>query len=141
MVALDVSGSMDGALTSGNPYLPEGPAEPPKSRLALSREAILLLFSKLKPDDVFGLITFHTTAKTIIQSSFVRDLDRDIVTQLVNSKFESGGTTISAGFKEAMDNINKFKHIKELPKNYENRIVLLTDVGDNSVAGEEKLIQ
>jgi hypothetical protein len=90
---------------------------------------------------VFGLVTFHTSAKTIIESTFVKDLDKDVVTQLVNNKFGSGGTTISAGFKESMDNLNRFKHIKELSKDYENRIVLLTDVGDNSVAGEEKLIQ
>ena len=35
-----------------------------------------MLYNKLKGDDVFSLVTFHTESKTIIESSFVRDLDR-----------------------------------------------------------------
>lgn len=55
------------------------------------------------------------------------------------SKFESGGTTISTGFHEAMKNLNTFKTEHTLT-GYENRIVMLTDVCDNSVAGEQHLI-
>lgn len=62
------------------------------------------------------------------------------VREQVNTKFESGGTTVSTGFIEALKNINQFKE-KHTLKDYEHRIVMLTDVGDNSIAGEEKLIR
>lgn len=38
-----------------------------------------MLFEKLKDDDVFSLVTFHFTAKTIIKSTFVKDLNKDAV--------------------------------------------------------------
>jgi uncharacterized protein (DUF58 family) len=56
VIVLDVSGSMGGALTSkgtGN-------------RLELAKEAILMFFSKLRPNDGFGLVIFHNSAKTLI---------------------------------------------------------------------------
>jgi uncharacterized protein YegL len=137
VLVLDVSGSMNGALKYdiGQEY----PGEE-MSRLALARKAILMLYDKLKGDDVFTLVTFHTSAQTIIESSFVKDLDRKNVERLVYGQFESGGTTVAAGFEEAQKNITRFRKHNEL-KDYEHRIVMLTDVGDNSVAGEEKLIQ
>lgn len=56
VIVLDISGSMGGALTSkgtGN-------------RLELAKEAILMFFSKLRPNDGFGLVVFNNTAKTLI---------------------------------------------------------------------------
>ena len=40
------------------------------TRLDLSRKAIFMLYNKLNDDDVFCLVTFHNTAKTIIKSTF-----------------------------------------------------------------------
>ncbi len=99
-----------------------------------------MLLDRLGPHDVFSLVTFHNEAKTIIASEFIRKMNRKEVDELVNSKFESGGTTISTGFHEAVKNINLFRKNHEL-SNYEHRVVMLTDVCDNSVAGEEKLIR
>lgn len=47
---------------------------------------------------------------------------------------------MAAGFHEAMKNMNEFRK-KNALTNYEHRVVMLTDVCDNSVAGEEKLIR
>lgn len=67
VIALDVSGSMDGPLkfdpAKGEPYVRET-----MSRTILSKQAILMLLEKLKPDDVFSLVIFHTAARTIITS-------------------------------------------------------------------------
>jgi hypothetical protein len=38
----------------------------------------------------------------------VKDLNYEVVHNLINSKFESGGTTIQTGFNEAIKNISKF---------------------------------
>ena len=115
-IALDVSGSMDGVLK----YNPDEIYNEPKheqSRIQLAKTAILMLFDKLKGDDVFSLVTFHTSAKTIIESSFVKDFDRAAVETLVNSKFESGGTTVATGFNEAKKNITNFRKYHSL-ENY-----------------------
>lgn len=66
-ICLDVSGSMGGGLGSGNSEY--------KTRLSLSKEAIMMFISKLRPNDSFGLITFENFAKVIIPQTRVSDLD------------------------------------------------------------------
>lgn len=74
VVALDVSWSMDGVLKHSAEIYSEG--SQPKSRLALSRTAILMLYDKLHDNDVFSLVTFHDTAKTIIESNYIKNLNK-----------------------------------------------------------------
>jgi len=33
-----------------------------------------MLYKKLQPEDAFSLITFHNSAKTVIKSTFVKDM-------------------------------------------------------------------
>lgn len=56
VIVLDISGSMGGGLTSKG----EG------QRLQLAKEAIQMFFSKLRPNDSFGLVVFNNCAKTLI---------------------------------------------------------------------------
>lgn len=86
---------MNGALkyTAGHRH-----SDPENTRIALAKRAILMLLDKMAPEDVFSLVIFHNTARTIIDSEFVKNLDRKKVDELINSKFISGGTTISSGF-------------------------------------------
>lgn len=53
-----------------------------------------MLYEKLQPDDIFGLVTFDNKGYTIIKSQFKKNLDPDYVKKMINSKFTSGGTTI-----------------------------------------------
>lgn len=69
-VVLDVSGSMGGQLSYSQPK--EG--EVKKTRLQLAQEAIWMLYKKLNPDDIFTMIVFHTQARTVIKSEFVKKL-------------------------------------------------------------------
>lgn len=56
VIALDVSGSMDGTLK----YRKGGQwSDPQQSRINLAKRAILMLLNKLGPNDVFSLVTFH----------------------------------------------------------------------------------
>lgn len=68
-----------------------------------------MMFEKLQPNDIFSLVVFHTSARTVIPSSFVKDLSFYNVKEMVNTKFESGGTTISTGFAESLKSIDHFK--------------------------------
>lgn len=58
----------------------------------------MLFFEKLTSDDVFSLVVFHTTARTIIKSDYVRNMDKEEVRKAIYQQFESGGTTLKAGF-------------------------------------------
>lgn len=64
-------------------------------------------------------------------------MNKEKVWQAIYQQFESGGTTIKSGFDESMKQINRFKADIS---NYQNRIIMLTDVCDNSVENEKKLI-
>ena len=59
VIALDISGSMNTSMNFPNN---QGNNQ---SRIALSKEAILMFYSKLRPNDSFGLITF-TIDPTVI---------------------------------------------------------------------------
>jgi hypothetical protein len=59
----------------------------PKSRLDLAREAIEMLFNKLKDDDVFTFVIFHTKARTVIKSTFKKNLNADLVHQQIFASF------------------------------------------------------
>lgn len=49
---------------------------PERCRTALAKKAILMLFDKLKDEDVFSLVIFHNQSRTIIESAFVKDLKK-----------------------------------------------------------------
>lgn len=129
-IVLDISGSM------GSPISHQEPSD--KTRLMLARDAIFMFFEKLRENDIFSLVVFHTQAWTVIESNFVSKLDKEEVRKSIYQHFQSGGTTIRNGFNEAIKQINT--HRSDI-SNYENRIVMLTDVCDNSVANEHLLIQ
>ena len=55
------------------------------TRTALAKKAIMMLFDKLKGDDVFSLVIFHTASRTIIESNFVKNMERNTIEMLINS--------------------------------------------------------
>lgn len=57
-----------------------------------------MFFERLKDNDVFSLVVFHQTARTVIESNFVSKMNKDEVRQAIYQNFESGGTTIRNGF-------------------------------------------
>ena len=65
VIVLHISGSMGGSLNAKG----EG------HRLELAKEAILMFFSKLRPNDSFGLVTFNNQGHTIIPSQTVSTLN------------------------------------------------------------------
>lgn len=57
-IVLDISGSMNSELNYSKPT--------GKTRLMLAKDAIWMFFEKLKPNDIFSLVVFHTEAMTVI---------------------------------------------------------------------------
>lgn len=109
VVILDVSGSMGSGLTSKG----EG------CRIVLAKEAILMLFSKLRPNDSFSLITFNNSATVIIPLSKVSSINFDELTNRLSVINASGGTTLSSGLNAANEQFsNFFKINNDAKQNY-----------------------
>ena len=56
-------------------YLTYNGEEQP-TRLELARDAIMMFFEKLLPEDVFSLVVFHEEARTVIKSDFVKSMNK-----------------------------------------------------------------
>lgn len=98
-----------------------------------------MLFKKLKPNDVFSLVTFTDQAKTLIPSEYVSNLEEATVHAIVDREFQMNGTVMKTGFAEAEKNFRNFKYTTD--EKIEKRIIMLTDVCDNAVEAENEFIQ
>jgi hypothetical protein len=110
------------------------------TRLNLARSAIKMFYKKLQADDVFSLVTFSNTAETLIPSTFVREMEEAAVFAIVDRYFKMGGTTLKSGFLEAEKNFKDFNYSSPAGCQYERRIIMLTDVCDNSMTNEETFV-
>lgn len=132
VIVLDISGSMGGPLTKSR----EG------NRLELAKEAILMFFSKLRPNDGFGLVVFTNSAKTLIPLQTVSKIKFETVSETVKGISAGGGTTLMSGFQEALNEMKTYRAAQEFVKESkcENRFIILTDVEDNSVSHSKKFV-
>jgi len=134
VLVLDISGSMGGQLSRNS--------SSGVNRLDLSRQAIKLFFKKLNAQDVFSLVTFSDDARTLIPSTFVSDLDKEAVFAIIDQEFKMGGTVLKAGFLEAEKSFAKFEYGTPLAAvQHERRIIMLTDVGDNTLENENDFVR
>lgn len=98
-----------------------------------------MFISKLRPNDSVGLTTFNSQGQTIFAPMYKKDLPASIYTDLDKITC-NGGTTIRSGFALSKQLLSEFVQKNECV-NCENRIIMLTDVGDNSIAGEKNFIE
>ena len=82
---LDRSGSMSG--------------EPMNS----CKQALHTLVDRMKPQDIFGLVTFDTEARIHVPTRSIRDHDIATVHQLIDSIQLGGSTDLSAGYLLGLD--------------------------------------
>ncbi len=60
-----------------------------------------MFFSKLRPTDSFGLVTFNNQAQVLIKTSKVANIKFEAVSAIVKGIHPRGGTTIMSGFEAA----------------------------------------
>ena len=102
-----------------------------------------MFFSKLRPNDSFGLITFNNQGHLVIPVSKRSDLDMEHVISTVRSISTCGGTTLMTGFNTAHDDLQRYLNLNEMVKSngVENRMIMMTDVEDNSIANAQTFVQ
>lgn len=132
IICLDISGSMGGPLSAVQ-------EKQRRTRLELSVEAMRMFVSKLRPDDAVGIVVFDTEAETILPVTMKKDLTQGLYEELAKIRTR-GGTTIRRGFERSLQEMTGW--LKEHGGgDCENRIIMITDVGDSSFAQEGPTIE
>lgn len=67
-----------------------------------------MFFSKLRPDDSFGLVTFNNTAHTIIPSQKASKIEFNKVSEILKGIKAGGGTTLLTGLQESLNEIKGY---------------------------------
>jgi Ca-activated chloride channel family protein len=129
VVVLDISGSMGSSFdryyydSKGN----QKRSDSSKSKMQIANRAVVDMIGHLKGDDRLGVILFDDRA---YKAKPLRKIKYTNITatkkHILNIK-DKGGTNWSNGYQKAL---NLFKTIK-LRKDYENRIIFITDAMPN----------
>jgi uncharacterized protein YegL len=124
VICLDISGSMTCGLTSYNVE--------PESRHNLCIEAIKMFISKLSPEDSVGMTTFDNNAHLIFDPILKKDIDESVYERLDQLK-AMGGNDLMAGFSLSKKLLKQQMARQQKGTVYENRIIVLSDVCDDSI--------
>lgn len=130
VVVLDISGSMSSSFNSyyydGN-YMGGYVENEYKSKMDVAKESVNVLLDHLNSDDRFGLITFENSGSVVRKIGMIDD-DLDSLKASILNIREGGGTNFEAGYKLAIQELGTI----EDDKNYQNRIIVITDAMPNT---------
>ncbi|HHS93409.1 MAG TPA: VWA domain-containing protein, partial [Campylobacterales bacterium] len=132
VVVLDISGSMSSRFNAyhydnlGNKVFNE--EKELKSKMQVANESIVAMLSHLKDEDRVGIVLFDHNAYRAKALRLVGETDKLAIRNHILELKARGGTNWSAGYKEGLKLFDEL----ELNKEYENRIVFLTDAMPNS---------
>ncbi len=132
VVVLDISGSM-GASFNSYYYDKVGKKidikeKTQKTKMQIATESIVAMLSHLRDDDRVGIVLFDNKAYRAKPLRMVLLSNKEAIKDHILALKEQGGTNWSAGYQEGL---KLFDDVK-LTKDYENRIVFLTDAMPNS---------
>jgi Ca-activated chloride channel family protein len=133
VVVLDISGSMGSKFDSyyydkvGNKISNKEDAK--KKKMQIANESIVAMLSHLKDDDRVGVALFDHNAYKAKPLALVKNIDKEAIKNHILELTERGGTNWSAGYKEGL---KLFDEVDLNKKEYENRIIFLTDAMPNT---------
>ena len=133
VVVLDISGSMGANFDAyyydnlGNKI--SNKEDSKKKKMQIASESIVAMLSHLKDDDRVGVALFDHNAYKAKPLGLVGDTDKEAIKNHILELSERGGTNWSAGYKEGL---KLFDEVDLNKKDYENRIIFLTDAMPNS---------
>jgi len=132
VVVLDISGSMGSTFDSyyydkKSGERVENSEKESKKKITIANESIVAMLSHLKGDDRVGIVLFDDRAYLAKPLREVKYTDKEAIKKHILEIKEQGGTNWSAGYKKALELFDS----ADLSKDYENRIVFLTDAMPN----------
>ncbi len=134
VVVLDISGSMSSPF---NNYYYDG-SHPnhtqeasKKSKMTLANEAIVAMSRHLDSDDRLGVILFDNQAYHAKPLRTIKRTNMEAIRKHILALQPKGGTNWSAGYRAGIALFETLSEKLKDPKNYENRIIFLTDAMPN----------
>ncbi|MEK8016683.1 MAG: VWA domain-containing protein [Candidatus Parabeggiatoa sp.] len=103
-------------------------------KLETVKTSIRELFTKLRADDVLGVIAFNDQAKTVLEATRVKRLDRYQFGRVINDLSADGGTDINLGLSFGIDEISRHGSRHKV-----NQVFLFSD--GNPTSGETNWIK
>ena len=127
VIVLDISGSMSSSFSSYY-YDKESKKSDNKSKMKIAEECINDLIDKLNPDDRLGVVLFDDDAYLGKKLNLISDTNTEAIKNHILEIEPQGGTNFSEGYKEGTKLFKKYLD----DKNYQNRIIVITDAMPNS---------
>ena len=127
VIVLDISGSMSSSFSSY--YYDKGSKESDdKSKMKIAEECINDLIDKLNPDDRLGVVLFDDDAYLGKKLNLISDTNTEAIKNHILEIEPQGGTNFSGGYKKGTKLFEKYLDDKD----YQNRIIVITDAMPNS---------
>ncbi|MBI9031373.1 VWA domain-containing protein [bacterium] len=143
-IVLDISGSMSSSFDN---YYYDGRTRKKRyddedfdtrSKMEIAKECINDLTKHLTKDDRFAVVLFDNSSYLAKPFNLVGNTDMDAIRSHINEIHPRGGTNMYAGINTATELYDKLP--KYDPKEYDNRIIFLTDAMPNTdVTNENSL--
>jgi Ca-activated chloride channel family protein len=132
VIVLDISGSMGATFDSyyydkKSGKRIENKEKESKKKITIANESIVAMLSHLKGNDRVGIVLFDDRAYLAKPLREVKYTNKEAIKKHILEIKEQGGTDWSAGYKKALELFDTIN----LSKDYENRIVFLTDAMPN----------
>lgn len=127
VIVLDISGSMSSSFSSY--YYDKGSKKSDdKSKMKIAEECINDLIDKLNPDDRLGVVLFDDGAYLGKELNLISDTNTEAIKNHILEIEPQGGTNFSEGYKKGTKLFEKYLDEKD----YQNRIIVITDAMPNS---------
>ncbi len=141
VVVLDISGSMSSAFDRY--YYDRKNKEKQKernrkSKMQVANRSLTQMLNRLKDDDSLGIVLFDSVSYLAKPLRSVRATDMQAIKEHILKLKPKGGTNWSKGYKKGVKLFEKLSTLKRDPKEYENRIIFITDAMPNRGELSEK---
>ena len=127
IVVMDISGSMSSGFNSYY-YDDENNNDEQKSKMKIANESLNLLIDELNEDDRIGIVLFDDESYLAKPVNFVGKSDISKLKEHILEIKARGGTNFEAGYTRGTE---LFTDEMLNDKNYENRIIVITDAMPN----------
>jgi len=131
VVVLDISGSMSSSFNRYYYDKNRAKNKENKSKISIAKESIVSMIDHLKDNDKFGVVLFDDKAYRAKGLRAIRYTDMDAIKKHILKLQPRGGTNWSAGYKAGINLFDSLKKEEFDKKEYENRIIFITDAMPN----------
>lgn len=105
------------------------------SKIEKVKKALLKFIKGLRPDDMLSIVTYETSAKVLLTPQKIKHISN--MDLIIKSLIAEGSTNLEGGLTLGYKQV-----LKNMKKNYNNKVILLTDgIANVGVTSTEKIVE